>query len=327
MKNVIPFKSFRSGNSGKNKHFDAFWRIHSQAVSFLREAFSSRTHTEVNSKALRDLVHFPRTALPTLELPNSSILQTCQLQLEALVVKLGGSFFTVNDMLSSYENQTKTNRFTRFFRCTAFEIQRSFRNICTQSAFDKIMYEIEENIKYVTRNLLENNHADLYGLGCDLNYLKRVMRRPFIRISYQDALKLLTDEGGREYVYGDRIGPKEERRLLQYFCNLPIFIIYSPTSLRSFNLMKTEEGNYSRSIDLILPKLGRSAIGGLVEPDIGKVQRNFLEMHTYNQEYLIRRNQLKEYFKNIEAHPPMLRGGYSLSLERYLDFLYGSRLF
>ena len=97
-----------------------------------------------------------------------------------------------------------------------------------------------------------------------------------IKITYDQALELLNNNGGN-YKFGNDLGIREERQILQHFNNLPVFVTRFPAKLKFFNLKRTPDGLRTYSADLLLPKLGETVGGGLREEDRDVLKQQYLE--------------------------------------------------
>ncbi|MEW5996937.1 MAG: amino acid--tRNA ligase-related protein [Candidatus Micrarchaeota archaeon] len=326
MKEVI---STLRGDYSKEK-FGALASIRQTALDGLREALKERGYTEVTVASLVNIAGSCENPHASFSLNyygrEAHLSQSAQLQLEALVLRLRKGFFTVNNSFreENYKDPEAGGR--RLSEFTLVEPEKPYEGLFPEEALDKIVEEETTVMKHATQKVLENNLEDVELLGGDNEYLKNVVKEPFERLTYEEALKLLNGKGGH-HKFGDDLGVKEERAVLRHFDNIPTFVTHYPSSIKFFNMKRTPCGKKVYSVDLLMPKLGET-VGGAVREENGKnIERQFRESKI--GEYLSAKKMdvaapFAEYFALFEQEAPLLRGGYGIGFERFVGFLIGS---
>src|SRR5690625_3305136 len=114
--------------------------------------------------------------------------------------------------------------------------------------------EIQENyITYLAESVLENCQLELNALDRDLEKLENI-KAPFPRISYDDAIKFLNEQGFDDIEWGDDFGAPHETAIAEHF-DKPVFIVNFPAKIKSF-YMKPVPGRPDLVLcaDLIAPE-------------------------------------------------------------------------
>ncbi len=133
------------------------------------------------------------------------------------------------------------------------------------------------------------------------------IEKPFNRITYKDALKLLQDNN-YEIEHGDDLGAVEEQALCVLLGNLPTFVTHYPSNPRpkeggviKFFSMKRNNGT-TLCCDLLLPRAGES-VGGAVREGSSKVCKKQFE-ESYMYDHLVERGvdpaQFNWYFEILD---------------------------
>lgn len=252
--------------------------------------------------------------------------QSAQLQLEALVVRLHRSVFTVNNSFREeiyHDPEAEGRRLSEF---TLIEMEKPYLGMGPEETLTAVIDENERVIKGVTRAVLEECESDVALLGGRVDYLRNVVEQPFERLTYDEALALLNKDGG-SYTFGDDLGIVEERKILTYFDGRPTFVTHYPTAIKFFNMKRMPDDQRVYSTDLLMPRLGETCAAAVREEDVETIRGYLLDskIATYVQE---RKGdpleQFGEYLSMLEQEPPTVRAGWGIGLERYVGFLLNS---
>jgi asparaginyl-tRNA synthetase len=119
--------------------------------------------------------------------------------------------------------------------------------------FDQLLSEIEGVVCSMIRELIKSE--DARELGVRIEELREVSA-PFKRITYSEAVELLSSEGVK---WGDDLQSHHERMLVEMLGGKPLFITHYPKSIKFFNMIEDDEDpKVVRSADLILPHSGEA---------------------------------------------------------------------
>ncbi|MCP4705220.1 MAG: hypothetical protein GY865_11470 [candidate division Zixibacteria bacterium] len=213
--------------------------------------------------------------------------QTGQLYLEAFTVP-HNRVFTIGP---SFRQERKvTNRHLCEFTLIEFE-GRDFE-------LDGLMDNIEELIKV------------MYGEAHDIytnQQLEMYVSQPFARVSYGDAIEMLTNNG-YEISFGDDLGDVEEQAICRFNNQMPTFVTHYPSNPKpkeggviKFFSMKRENG-HTFCCDLLLPMVGESVGGAVREGSADLCKKQFEESYMFDHlvDAGVNPEQFKWYFEVLD---------------------------
>ncbi|KWU09538.1 asparagine--tRNA ligase [Lactobacillus crispatus] len=119
----------------------------------------------------------------------------------------------------------------------------------------------ERYLAYMVKQVLENNEYELKILGRDPEKLRPTTEGNFVRLPYDDAIKMLQD-AGRDIKWGDDFGAPDEGYISEQY-DRPVFIVNYPTSIKPF-YMKRNPDNPKEYLcaDVIAPEGYGEIFGG-----------------------------------------------------------------
>lgn len=97
----------------------------------------------------------------------------------------------------------------------------------------------ERYLAYMVKQVLENNEYELKILGRDPEKLRPTTEGNFVRLPYDDAIKMLQD-AGRDIKWGDDFGAPDEGYISEQY-DRPVFIVNYPTSIKPFYMKKNSD--------------------------------------------------------------------------------------
>lgn len=314
------------------KHFAALvdlrQRVLDRAVGFLK----SRDYTQVTTSSLVNIAgscENPYASFPVNYYGRTAHLsQSAQIQLEFLVLRLQRPFFTINNSFREEHFDDPGAAGRRLSEFTLIEPERPYPNTTSEEALAQTIREEKNLVSHILKEpyLHDAVLSALENENISLKWVQRGWIDNAQVISYDAALDLLNTQD-HNYKFGDDLGIKEERALLQHFDNYPVFITHFPASLKFFNLKRTPDGARTYSADLLLPPLGETIGGGVREEDGKIIKKQYLESKV--AAFLREKDQdplapFAEYFSLFEQEKPLLRAGYGLGFERFIGFLLNS---
>src|SRR3989442_13507848 len=122
----------------------------------------------------------------------------------------------------------------------------------------------EEMVKYLIVDMRKHcpEEMELFAKFVDKELLGRldfVVERPFQRITYSDAVDLLTKSGERfEFPidYGLNLQSEHERWLTEKHFKCPVTVFNFPKAIKPFYMRLNEDGKTVAAMDLLVPGIG-----------------------------------------------------------------------
>lgn len=173
----------------------------------------------------------------------------------------------------------------------------------------------EQYVSHVVKSVLKNCQLELKALDRDTSKLEKVSA-PFPRISYDDAIKFLKEEGFNDIEWGEDFGAPHETAIANHY-DLPVFITNYPTKIKPFYMQPNPENEETvLCADLIAPEGYGEIIGGserindleLLEQRIDEHQ---LDAESYN------------YYLDLRRYGSVPHSGFGLGLERTVAWISG----
>lgn len=319
-----------AGSYSKEK-FEALINLRETALESFREWLKMREYKEVLTASLVNIAgscENPQAAFSVNFYGRQAHLsQSAQLQLESLVIRLKQGFFTVNNSFreENFPDPEKKGRMLSEF--TLIEPEKPFIGFTPEQAFEKLIKIEEQVIKFTIKKVLKENSQEIKLLGGNLEFLKKVAKSKFKVITYENALRLLNKKSGKKLKFGGDLGIKEEREILEYYNNIPVFITFFPAKIKFFNMKRTADGKKTFSVDLLMPKLGETVGGSLREEDGEKISKY---LHESKFGIMLKNKGINpeapftNYFNIFKHEPQVLRGGFGIGFERFIAFLINS---
>lgn len=97
----------------------------------------------------------------------------------------------------------------------------------------------ERYLAYMVKQVLDKNEYELKILGRDPEKLRPTTEGNFVRLPYDDAVKMLQD-AGRDFKWGDDFGAPDEGYISEQY-DRPVFIVNYPTSIKPFYMKKNPD--------------------------------------------------------------------------------------
>ena len=97
----------------------------------------------------------------------------------------------------------------------------------------------ERYLAYMVKQVLDKNEYEFKILGRDPEKLRPTTEGNFVRLPYDDAVKMLQD-AGRDFKWGDDFGAPDEGYISEQY-DRPVFIVNYPTSIKPFYMKKNPD--------------------------------------------------------------------------------------
>ncbi|KAJ7623396.1 asparaginyl-tRNA synthetase [Roridomyces roridus] len=301
-------------------------RLRAALLSAFRQAYAANSFTEVTPPCLVQTQVEGGATLFTLDYYGEPafLTQSSQLYLETCLPSLG-DVFCVQESFRAEKSHTRRH----LSEYTHLEAELAFID------FNDLMTHIESIICDAVSTLLANPATA--AIIKQLNPSFEAPSRPFLRMTYQDAIAWLNehgiqheleDEDGNpildangqkkmvDHAVGDDIAEAAERQMTDII-GKPIFLHGFPAELKAFYMRKipSKEGDkiFTESCDLLMPNVGE-IVGGSMRIDdmdelIAAYQREGIPTEPYY------------WFTDQRKYGTCHHGGYGLGVERLLAWL------
>ncbi|MEM0438045.1 MAG: asparagine--tRNA ligase [Candidatus Micrarchaeia archaeon] len=182
--------------------------------------------------------------------------------------------------------------------------------------FNMIQDYGEALLKHIVKRVLERNAEELRVLGRDPAKLRPTVEKPFVRMTYSEALKLLREKFGMEIEWGKDLRTIEEEKLATLY-DVPIICTRYPKEVKAFYMMEDpEDPRVVLGCDFLAPEGHGEIIGGSQrEHDIEKLKRRLLEMGEKPASY--------EFYLDTRRYGSVPHGGFGLGVERVVRWICG----
>lgn len=261
------------------------------------------------------------------------ITQTGQLALEQSLQSFKGVFTVIH---SGRDEEKEDDRHLRQFRLTEEEFDCRMAGMAREDYDEERMFEallshIQKTIRAMTQRVLEENRESLRKIyKRDVNKLRSLLRKNFLRIEYEEAIILLNQNGYPNLSFGDDLKAEHEATIVKLLNNgeneLPIFITKYPKEIKFFNMkVSDKDPRLVLSADLIFPYSGEAVGSAVREHDFKKLNERLLSSDLFRLH--IKRGGKYEDFtwyldiiKNNRTYP---HAGYGVGNERVLQYVFG----
>jgi len=163
----------------------------------------------------------------------------------------------------------------------------------------------------------------LHALEVDKERIQKMVQKPFARMTYRDAVKLL-QEKGFSVQFGDDLKHDHEAALVEHM-GKPTFIMKYPESIKFFNMRRDrDDPEVVQSADLLLPYSGEAVGSAVREEDPKLLVKKLVEspMFKMHQERGGTLKEFKWYLDAVEAEP-VPHAGCGIGLTRVTQCILG----
>ena len=172
----------------------------------------------------------------------------------------------------------------------------------------------EEFIEYVIQRTLEERKEELKILERDISKLENI-KRPFPRISYNEAVTIIKNNG-LNFEDGSDFGAPDETLIAEQF-DKPVMVHRYPADVKAF-YMKTDPKDSTKAlcVDMLAPEGYGEIIGGGQREDdfnilLAKIKEHNLPMEAY------------DWYLDIRKYGSVPHSGFGLGIERTVAWICG----
>jgi len=174
----------------------------------------------------------------------------------------------------------------------------------------------EKLIKHVIKRVLEKHQDDLKILKRDISKLQPTLDKPFVRMTYDDALKILKEKCDLEVEWGKDLRTIEEDKLSSLY-DVPVICTHYPKKVKAFYMMEdTDNSEVVLGCDFIAPEGYGEIIGGSQrEHDIEKIKKRLRDDDEDPAKY--------EFYLDTRKYGSVPHGGFGMGVERLVTWICG----
>ena len=182
--------------------------------------------------------------------------------------------------------------------------------------FDGLQDLAEEFIEYLVARALDRCGEELKTLERDVSRLENV-RRPFPRVSYDEAIALL-GEKGMKVEYGEDLGGDEETVLAESF-DRPVIVSRYPAAIKAFYMQPDPQNpKLALAMDMLAPEGYGEIIGGSQRIHDHDLLLQRIREHDLPVEAF-------QWYLDIRKYGSFPHSGFGMGLERCVAWITGVR--
>ena len=182
------------------------------------------------------------------------------------------------------------------------------------ASLDDVTALAEQLVAAVVSRVLANCQAELTALGRKIAPLERV-QVPFPRVSYDEAVEILKQDG-LPFDWGGDFGGPDETALGKRF-DQPIIVHRFPTAVKAFYMKPDpDRPDLSLSVDLLAPEGYGEIIGGGQRLDDYETLLQRVKSHDLPREAF-------EWYLDLRRYGSVPHGGFGMGVERVVAWLCG----
>ncbi|MBT4539326.1 asparagine--tRNA ligase [Candidatus Woesearchaeota archaeon] len=182
--------------------------------------------------------------------------------------------------------------------------------------FEDIQSHGEKLLKHIVKAVLDKHKPELEILGRDITKLEPTVKKPFVRMTYTEALKILKEKCDMDIPWGKDLRTIEEEKLTELY-DVPIICTHYPKQVKAFYM--TEDPEDPRTVqgcDFLAPEGHGEIIGGSQrEHDIEKIKQRLIEDDEKPEEY--------DFYLDTRRYGSVPHGGFGLGVERVIRWICG----
>lgn len=261
--------------------------------------------------------------------------QTGQLALEQSLQSFSGVWTVIH---SGRDEEEEDDRHLRQFRLTEEEFDCTTEGMTRKNYDEDKMYQallnnIQGTIQSMVREILKDNEKVLKTVyKRDVRKLHYALTNDFLKITYEDCIKLLNEEGFSDVKFGDDLKAVHEAKIVQILnkkkTELPVFIMKYPKEIKFFNMKVSEKDTrVCLSADLIFPYAGEGTGASVREHDFKKLHERLITSTMYKLH--IKRGgkyeDFKWYMDIMEKKATNPHAGYGIGNDRVLQYVFAEK--
>ena len=182
--------------------------------------------------------------------------------------------------------------------------------------FEDILKHAEQIIKFIVQKVLENNQEELKILERDPKKLEPIVKKPFIQMTYTDALKVLKEKCNMDVEWGKDLRTIEEEKLTKLY-EVPLLVTRYPKKVKAFYMkVDPENEDVVLGVDCLAPEGYGEIIGGSQrEESPEEIERRLRAQGEDPKSY--------GWYLDLRKYGSIPHGGFGLGVERVITWICG----
>ncbi|MFC4712316.1 asparagine--tRNA ligase [Planococcus dechangensis] len=174
----------------------------------------------------------------------------------------------------------------------------------------------EQYVSHIVQSVLKNCQIELERLGRDTSKLEKI-KAPFPRVTYDDAIKWLNENGFDDIKWGEDFGAPHETALAESY-DMPIFITHYPIGIKPFYMQPhPERDDVVLCADMIAPEGYGEIIGGSERIHDYELMKKRIQEHNLDE-------TAYEWYLDLSKYGAVPHSGFGLGLERTVAWISGA---
>ncbi len=183
----------------------------------------------------------------------------------------------------------------------------------------------ERFLKYLIRYALTHCHDDLALMAnfIDQELLDRldtVLAQPFARLSYTEAVALLSEAAGnfsQAVVWGADLQSEHERFLCEQVFKQPVVVTDYPLAIKPFYMRVNDDGRTVAAMDILCPGIGELVGGSQREERLDLLIKRMTDLGMGLDDY--------QWYLDLRRYGSAPHAGFGLGFERLVQFVTGMK--
>lgn len=290
----------------RSKRQTAILRIRHRIVKAIRDFFDDRGFTLMDAPIITPTsVEGTSTLFETeyFDLGKAYLTQSGQLYAEAGAMALG-KVYTFGPTFRAEKSKTRRH-LTEFWMV---EPEAAFFDL------NDDMDLAEEFVEYIVQTVLKDRKNELEILERDTTKLENV-KRPFPRISYDEAVEILK-KNGVDFQWGNDFGGGDETIISDQF-DRPVMVHRYPAEVKAFYMKRDPENpKVALAVDMLAPEGYGEIIGGSQREDDLDLLLQRIDEHNLPREPF-------EWYLDLRKYGSVPHSGFGLGIERTVAWICG----
>ena len=290
----------------RSKRQVAIMRIRHRIIKAIRDFFDNKGFTLFDPPIITPNACEGTSTLfefDYFDLGKAYLTQSGQLYAEAGALALG-RVYTFGPTFRAEKSKTRRH-LTEFWMV---EPEMAFYDL------DDDMDLAEEFLEYIVQCVLTDRQEELKILERDLSKLECI-KRPFPRISYDEAVNIL-HENGVDFKWGDDLGANDETVVSSKF-DRPVMVHHYPAEVKAFYMKRDPQNDkLALAVDVLAPEGYGEIIGGSQREDNLDLLISRIKEHNLPQSFF-------EWYLDLRRFGSVPHSGFGLGLERTVTWICG----